>query len=88
MEVIFKFVLNILFLWAYGMGSIAIYSKLSDFCEYKSSVPFWFAYFAFTLSIPMYLIYYNVGSKTVFQALVLIWVVLPFFLNLLRGNAK
>ena len=88
MEVIFKLALNILFLWIYLMGSIAIYSKLTDFCEYDSSIPFWFAYFAYTLTIPMYLIYYNAGSETVLQSLVLIWVVLPFLLNLLRGNDK
>ena len=88
MEVIFKFALNILFLWIYGMGSISIYSKLTDFCEYDSSIPSWFAYFAYTLTIPMYLIYFNVDGETVLRSLMFIWLVLPLLLILLRGNAK
>ena len=88
MEVIFKFALNIIFLWIYGMGSISIYSKLTNFCEYKSSIPSWFAYFAYTLTIPMYLIYFNVDSEIVLQSLIFIWVVLPLLLIWFKGNAK
>lgn len=88
MEIILKFALNLLFLWIYGMGSIAIYSKLTDFCEYDSSIPFWFAYFAYTLSIPMYLAYFEASGEVIIQSLLLIWLFIPILLFLIRGNAK